>query len=103
MAFRLEDSAKQQSPEIYRYTKNRWGEDQTERYVRGMHDAMSSIGDRRWRSGAIPAAFEVTGFVLRYEHDFVYWRDLPGGDIGIVTILHERMHQSTRLRDDLPR
>lgn len=29
----------------------------------------------------------------------VYWRRLSGGDIGIVTILHERMHQIERFRE----
>jgi len=29
-----------------------------------------------------------------------YWRRLSNGDVGIVTILHERMHQIDRLRDD---
>jgi hypothetical protein len=42
----------------------------------------------------------VQGFFFRYERHFVYWRRLSNGDIGIVTILHERMHQIERLRDD---
>jgi toxin ParE1/3/4 len=29
----------------------------------------------------------------------VYWRRLGSGDIGIVTILHERMHQMARFED----
>ena len=29
-----------------------------------------------------------------------YWRRLSNGDVGIVMILHERMHQIDRLRDD---
>ena len=29
-----------------------------------------------------------------------YWRYLSNGDIGIVTILHERMHQIDRFRED---
>jgi plasmid stabilization system protein ParE len=37
---------------------------------------------------------------LRYERHFVYWRRLSNGDIGIVTVLHERMHQIGRFRDD---
>ena len=40
------------------------------------------------------------GFFFRYERHFVYWRHLSNGDIGIVTILHERMHQIDRFRDD---
>ena len=52
-------------------------------------------------SRPIPAEFGVKGFYFRHEHNFVYWRRLSNGDIGIVTILHERMHQSDRFRDNL--
>jgi plasmid stabilization system protein ParE len=48
----------------------------------------------------VPAEFEVEGFFFRYERHFVYRRWLDNGDIGIVTILHERMHQNLRLKDD---
>jgi len=41
----------------------------------------------------------VDGFFFRYERHFVYWRRLSNGDVGIVTILHERMHQMERFRD----
>jgi toxin ParE1/3/4 len=48
----------------------------------------------------MPAAFCVDGYVFRYERHFVYWRRLSNGHIGIVTILHERMHQFDRFRED---
>lgn len=53
-----------------------------------------------WR--AIPAEFGVDGYYCRFEHHYIYWRILPDGAVGIVTILHERMHQMDRFRDDLP-
>lgn len=37
---------------------------------------------------------------LRYQQHFVYWRRLPGRGIGMVTVLHERMHQIGRLQGD---
>lgn len=33
------------------------------------------------------------GFYCRYERHYVYWRVLSDGAFGIVTLLHERMHQ----------
>ena len=51
-------------------------------------------------SKPIPAEFGVEGYFFRYERHFVYWSHLSNGDIGIVTILHERMHQIDRFRDD---
>jgi toxin ParE1/3/4 len=51
-------------------------------------------------SRPVPAEFGVDGYFFRYERHFVYWRRLSDGDVGIVTILHERMHQIDRLRED---
>ena len=51
-------------------------------------------------SKPIPAEFGLNGFFFRYERHFVYWRHLSNGDIGIVTILHERMQQIDSFRDD---
>jgi hypothetical protein len=34
------------------------------------------------------------------QQHFVYLRWLSNGDVGIVTILHERMHQIDRFRED---
>ena len=51
-------------------------------------------------SRPIPAEFAIDGFYFRYEHHVVYWRRLSNGDIGIVTILHESLHQTDRFRED---
>ena len=47
-----------------------------------------------------PAEFGVDGCVFRYEKDYVYWKRLDNGDVGIVTVLHERMHQIDRFWED---
>ncbi len=52
------------------------------------------------RSRPVPAEFGVDGYCFRYAQLIVYWRQLSNGDIGIVTILHERMHQIDRFRED---
>ena len=51
-------------------------------------------------SRPVPAEFGVEGYFFQYERHFVYWRRLSNGDIGVVTILHERMHQIDRFRQD---
>ncbi|WIY53928.1 hypothetical protein O9Z70_05175 [Devosia sp. YIM 151766] len=51
-------------------------------------------------SRPVPAEFGVEGYFFRHERHFVYWRRLSNDDIGIVTILHERMHQIDRFKDD---
>ena len=99
MAVLVQESASIRLDEIYRYTRDTWGEDQAERHIYGLFKAFEAIETRGVCSKPVPAEFDVGGFFFRYQSHFVYWRRLPGGDIGIVTILHQRMHQIGRLKD----
>lgn len=99
-AVRVQEAASHRLDEIYRYARDRWGIDQADRYITGLFDAFGRITTREVASRPVPADFGVEGYYFRYERHFVYWRRLGNGDIGIVTILHERMHQMDRLRDD---
>ena len=100
MAVRVEEAASHRLDEIYRYTRQRWGDEQAERYITGLFASFEGIETHQTMSRPVPAAFGVDGYVFRYERHFVYWRRLRNGDIGIVTILHERMHQIDRYRED---
>jgi toxin ParE1/3/4 len=100
VAVRIQEAASHRLDEIYRYTRARWGEAQAERYIIGLFDSIGRIESHGTLSRPVPAAFGVDGYVFRHERHFVYWRRLANGDIGIVTILHERMHQIDRFRDD---
>lgn len=99
MAVRVQEAASLRLDDIYRYTRDRWGEDQADRYITGMFEAFDRIQVHGVVSRPIPAEFGVEGFFFRYEHHFVYWRRLSDGDIGIVAILHERMHQIDRFKE----
>lgn len=90
--FRLDD--------IYRYTRDQWGKLQADRYLNGLFEHFQAIADQTAFSKPVPAVLEVDGFVSHYEHHYVYWKPLEKGKIGIVTVLHERMHQIERLKDD---
>lgn len=98
--FRVGVRAGRQIDEIYRYTAERWGDAQAERYIRGLFDQFEAIAGQQspWR--AIPAEFGVEGFFRRYESHFIYWRLLSDGMVGFVAVLHVRMHQIRRLRDE---
>ncbi len=100
-AYRVSEGAGRRLDEIYVYSRETWGEAQAERYLRGLFQRFEDIAARRvpWR--ATPAEFGVDGFYGRYERHVVYWRVLSDGAVGIVTVLHERMHQIERLREDL--
>ncbi len=99
-AVRVQEAASHRLDEIYRYTRDRWGTGQAEAYITGLFEAFGKIAAHGVASRPVPAEFGVAGFYFRYGRHFVYWRKLENGDIGIVTILHERMHQIDRLRAD---
>ncbi|MCD6527564.1 MAG: type II toxin-antitoxin system RelE/ParE family toxin [Desulfuromonas sp.] len=98
--FLVQDAASHRIDEIYQYTLKEWGAAQAEVYVTGLFDHFAKVGTHEVLSRPVPAEFGVEGFFFRYEKHFVYWRYLSNGDIGIVTILHERMHQIGWLKDD---
>lgn len=100
MAIKFQQAALLRLDEIFIYTRDTWGGEQAQRYSDGLFDAIAGVSDGTTRSRPIPAEFEVRGFYFRYQRHFVYWQPLSNGDIGIVSILHEQMHQLSRLRED---
>ena len=100
MAVKLQQAALLRLDEVFVYTRDRWGEEQAQRYSDGLFEAIDGLSDGTTRSRPIPAEFGVRGFYFRYQRHFVYWQPLPSGDIGIASILHEQMHQLSRLRED---
>jgi toxin ParE1/3/4 len=100
-AFRVQNGASHRLDEIYAYTRETWGEAQAQTYIRGLFDRFEAIAARRFPWHPIPAEFGVDGYVCRYQKHFIYWKLLNDGNVGIVTILHERMHQIERFREDL--
>ena len=97
---RVQEAASLRIDEIYRYSRDRWGIAQADTYITGLFEAFDRIATGGVPSRPIPAEFGVDGHVFRYKKHFVYWTTLSNGDIGIVTVLHERMHQIGRLRED---
>jgi plasmid stabilization system protein ParE len=92
--------------QIWRYTVETWGRRQAEKYIRGLHAFLAKLAETRalWRplprSLVVPADLKLDAWFARYEHHYVFFRELPEG-IGIISILHERMDLPVRLADDL--
>ena len=87
MAIRVQETASLRLDEIYRYTRDRWGEAQAEIYITGLFAAFEQIDPRgvmsrpvagRVRSGRV--------FLPLWSGISLYWLRLSNGDIGIVTI-----------------
>jgi toxin ParE1/3/4 len=98
-AYLVEPGADRALDEIYEFTASNWGEGQADAYISGMFDFFEAVASKNiiWRP--VPAEFGVSGYVGKYEHHFVYWRMLPSGAVGIVAVLHERMHRIDRIRE----
>lgn len=97
----IQEAASFRLDEIYCYTRDTWGVAQADRYITGLFDSFQKIETGEVLSRPIPAEFGVNGFYFRYAKHFVYWRRLANRDIGIVTLLHQGMHQIERFKDDL--
>lgn len=100
MAIRIQKAASIRLDEIYRYTRDQWGEARADAYIRDLFLAFDRIETSGVRSKPVPGEFGVSGYYFRHQRHVIYWKLLKSGDIGIVTILHERMHQLARFRDD---
>ncbi|MCY4394114.1 MAG: type II toxin-antitoxin system RelE/ParE family toxin [Rhodospirillaceae bacterium] len=97
---RVQDAAAVRIDEIYRYTRDRWGVTQADACIEGMFEAFEGIATGKTASRPVPAEFGVDGYVFRYKKHFVYWKKMGDGAVGIVTVLHERMHQIDRFLED---
>jgi len=97
--FKIESAASFRLDEIYQYTLHKWGENQAKIYVDGLFDVFEKIVKKQVLSHPVPAEFGVNGFYVKYKKHFIYWKYLESGEVGVVTILHERMHQMKQFKN----
>jgi len=95
----IEASASAAIDDLYAYTFERWGDAQADKYLSGLFTRFAAIvsKDVLWRS--VPPEFEIEAWVCRYEHHYIYWKELEDGRVGIMAVLHERMHQADRFAE----
>lgn len=92
---------------IWQDTADKWGEAQAITYIRGLHAHLQRLAENQliWRKLpqrlAIPADVKREAFFSRYEHHYLFFRVLSNGDLGVMSILHERMDLPVRLKEDL--
>lgn len=100
MPARIFAAAEARLVEIWDYTLAKWGEEQADAYVRDLIAAIHSLQGHRhlWRPVADKAMRGV--WFVRHQHHYVFFRELPGGVIGVVSILHENMDLPARLKAD---
>lgn len=100
MKYLFYSAADRRQDEIWDYTVDEWGEEQAVRYLEGLHDtiAQAAEGKIAWRKLMHPKVSGV--YFIRYEHHYIFFRELPGNVIGVISILHENMDLPSRLEDD---
>lgn len=96
----VQEAAAVRIEEIYKYSAAKWGKAQADNYINGLFEAFDNVSTGTPVSRPVPAELGVDGYFFRYRKHYVYWKKLNDGTIGIVTVLHERMHQFGRLMED---
>jgi plasmid stabilization system protein ParE len=92
---------------IWRDTVERWDESQAVRYIEGLHKHLQKLSETRalWRR--LPqrliasTGIKEQAYFSHYERHYLFFRELPSGKIGVMSILHERMDLPVRLSEDL--
>lgn len=98
--YKLLQRASHQIDEIFIYSLSNWGSEQAENYIKGLFERFEQIASQQAVSRPISAEFGVSGYFCVYQHHYIYWRYLPDNLVGIVAVLHERMHQTARIQKD---
>ena len=101
MSHQIYPQARRAISDIWKYTNKQWGETQANAYVRGLDKCFKEAADNRmtWRRLVHP---QIQGInFIRYEHHYLFFRELKNGNLGLVSVLHKNMNLPHRLHEDL--
>ncbi|MDX2506350.1 MAG: type II toxin-antitoxin system RelE/ParE family toxin [Gammaproteobacteria bacterium] len=107
--YRFFRTADNRQDEIWDYTLENWGEKQAEKYTTELHQHLAKLSENKllWRSLpgnlAVPDDLEIPVYFSHFKHHYIFFRELSGRVIGIMTILHDSMDIPVRLGEDLLR
>ena len=107
VTYRFYPRADAAQDKIWRETVEKWGEKQAVTYITGLHTHLQRLCEDKaiWRKLpqrlAVPADVKRQAHFSRYEHHYVFFRELDNGDVGVMSILHKRMDVPVRLAEDL--
>ncbi len=86
--------------EIWDYTFGIWGEEQADRYLRGLATCVDGLGARRHQWRGVRDVRLPGVFFVRSGHHFVFFREIQER-IAIISVLHENMDIVRRLKEDM--
>jgi plasmid stabilization system protein ParE len=102
MTYKIHPKARHRLAKIWADTSLKWGETQADKYVDRLYQAMQDLQEKPylWRKLENKRFKGKEVYFQRVEKHFVFFKKLPSGDIGILSILHERMNLPERLLED---
>ena len=107
MKYRFYRAADSAQDKIWSYTFDTWGESQAKKYISELHAHLENLADDRhlWlklpKNLVVPDDLDAEIYFSKYEHHYVFFRELSGGVLGVISILHEKMDLPIRLNHDL--
>jgi toxin ParE1/3/4 len=101
MRHKIYPNARRRIIDIWHYTDKTWGEEQADLYVHGLYKAIEKAANNKhlWRKVEHHGVKDI--FFLRYEHHYVFFRELSKDVLGVINVLHESMDIPNRLKEDL--
>jgi toxin ParE1/3/4 len=102
MAYKIHPKARQRLAKIWADTAKEWGEAQADHYIDTLYQAMHDLSKTPylWRKLDHKHFKGKEVYFQRVQKHFVFFKKLPSGDLGILSVLHERMNLPARLLDD---
>jgi len=100
MRHKIYPAARRRIIEIWHYTDKAWGKKKADKYVRGLYEGIENAAGNKylWRKVEHEDAKGI--FFVRYEHHYVFFRELSKDVLGVVNVLHESMDIPSRLKGD---
>jgi plasmid stabilization system protein ParE len=106
-AYRFYATADAAQDKIWHETVETWGEAQAISYITGLHAHILRLTKNKalWRrlprNLAVAPDVKKDAYFTHYERHYLFFRELENGDIGVISILHDRMDLPVRLAEDL--
>ena len=92
--------ARRRMIEICHYPDNVGGEGHVDKYIHGLWKVIEKAATDKYLWRKVEHE-KITGiYFVRYEHHYIFFRELSKGVLGAVNVLHERMDIPARLKDD---
>ncbi len=97
MKVRYADAAKLQLIDIWRYSKQRWGDARAERYVREIDRKVHAVAEGRRRPRPCPEVLAALSVIPSGSHNV--YLTVEDDILQVVAVLHQRMEPGRHIRE----